>query len=47
MSINSYVVEELGMPNNIINSKQKKLYIYKQLILSFKENRLEKIILTN
>ena len=41
------VVEELGMPNNIINSKQKKLYIYKQLILSFKENRLEKIILTN
>jgi hypothetical protein len=41
------VVEELGMPNNIINSKQKKIYIYKKLILSFKENRLEKIILTN
>ena len=41
------VVEELGLPNNIINSKQIKLYIYKQLILSFKENRLEKITLTN
>ena len=41
------VVEELGMPNNIITSKEKKLYIYKQLILSFKENKLEKIILTN
>ena len=40
-------VEELGLPNNIINSKENKLYIYKQLILSFKKNRLEKIILTN